>query len=221
MPNPIRLFTGWDAREAAGLHTFVQSVMEHATEPVSITPLSSALLPRSDRNGSNAFTWARFAVPRLCGYTGGAIFVDGADMLCQADIAELEALRDPFCAVQVVKHSYRTQHPIKYRGTAMECPNLDYDRKQWASVMLINCWHYAWKGAGNDLDSLQLRFIPDELIGEIPAEWNWLADEQGENPGAKLLHFTAGIPAFPAYAKSPHADEWLATWGRAMRATGC
>jgi len=220
MPE-IRLFTGWDEREAAGLHTFVQSVLEYASCPVSFTPLSSQLLQVADRNvGSNRFTWARLAIPRLCGYQGGAIFMDGADMLCRADLAALEALRDPKKAVQVVKHAYQTKNPRKYRGTSMESPNLDYERKQWASVMLINCWHLAWKGASDDLDSLQLRFIPDELIGELPIEWNWLADEHGQNRDAHILHFTAGIPAFPQHADAPHADEWFVTWERAMRATG-
>jgi glutaredoxin len=217
----IRLFVGWDEREAVGLHTFVQSVMERTSVPVSITPICGPRLPVADRSqGSNRFTWARFGIPRLCGYVGQAIFMDGADMLCKADLAELEELRDPYAAVQVVKHEYQTKHVRKYRGTSMECPNLHYDRKNWASVMLINNWHHAWRDAGDDLASLQLRFIRDDLIGELPAEWNWLADEQGENTDAKLLHWTAGIPAFPQHADAPHADEWFAVRDRAMRATG-
>jgi hypothetical protein len=221
MAEPILLFVGWDEREAAGLHTFTQSVLEHASIPIAITPLSSRQLPVADRSvGSNRFTFARFAVPRLCGYVGGAIFMDGADMLCRRDLADLEALRDPKMAVQVVKHAYATKHPVKYVGTSMECQNEDYPRKQWASVMLINCAHFAWKNAGSDLASLQLRFIPDQFIGELPIEWNWLADEHGLNRDAHILHFTAGIPAFPAHANAPHADEWFAVWGRAMKATG-
>jgi lipopolysaccharide biosynthesis glycosyltransferase len=41
-------------------------------------------------------------------YSGWAIFADG-DMVCQADISELWALRDDSKAVQVVKHDYQTK----------------------------------------------------------------------------------------------------------------
>lgn len=210
---PIRLFVGWEPREAVGFHVFCQSLLERASVPVSITPLCSTVL--ETREGSNQFTWARFAIPRLCGYSGNAIFMDGSDMLMRADIAELELLRDPFMAVQVVKHRYSTRHGKKYVGTAMECPNIDYDRKNWASVMLLNCWHKGWKNAGDSLDSLQLKFLDDALIGDLDPSWNWLADEYGPNENAQVLHWTAGIPAFEHYRDAPHAEEWLACRERA------
>jgi hypothetical protein len=141
-------------------------------------------------------------------------------MLCRSDIAALEQLRDPRMAVQVVKHDYETKHPVKYLGTALECGNGDYPRKNWASVMLINCYNMAWRRITpatvwkmRPLELLGLRFIDDERIGELPAEWNWLADEQGPNDQARILHWTAGIPAMPAYADAPHAREWFATQG--------
>lgn len=213
MRAPIRLYVGYDQREAVGYHVFCQSVLDYASVPVSITPLTATTL--ETRSGSNAFTWARFAVPDLCGYAGTAIFMDGSDMLMRCDIAELVEQTQPFLAVQCVKHQYSTKHGIKYVGTPMECPNIDYDRKNWASVMIVHCWHRAWRKAGGSLDSLQLRFIPDELIGELDPRWNWLADEFGPNPDAKVLHWTAGIPHFEHYRDAPHADEWLACRDRA------
>lgn len=219
---PIKLFVGFDKREAVGLSVFIQSVLEHASVPVSITPLSATLLPRAMRinDGSNHFTWARFAVPRLCDYKGGAIFMDGSDMLMKADIAELEAQRSGLYAVQCVQHDYKTKYPFKYVGTPMESPNIDYPRKNWASCMLINASHYAWKDAGTDRDSLQLKFIPDRYIGALPPEWNHLADEYGESKDAKVLHWTTGIPAFPAHSNGAHAQEWFDARDRAMAATG-
>jgi hypothetical protein len=47
-----------------------------------------------------------------------------------------------------------------------------------------------------------------------------MADELGLNPNAKILHFTSGIPAFPAHADVAHADQWFAARDRAMAATG-
>jgi hypothetical protein len=137
-------------------------------------------------------------------------------MVVRGDINELWGLRNPKYAVQVVKHEYSTQHPLKYIGTQMQAPNYDYPRKNLSSVMLINCRHGYWrevddvfvsKRTGADLHRFD--WIPDEFIGDLPIEWNWLADEYGDNPAAKLLHWTAGIPAFPHYANTPMADHWF------------
>ena len=38
--------------------------------------------------------------------------------------------------------------------------------------------------------------------------WNWLPDEFGANPDAKLLHWTLGTPCFHEYATAPMAPEW-------------
>jgi hypothetical protein len=55
---------------------------------------------------------------------------------------------------------------------------------------------------------LQFKFMDDALIGELPRAWNWLADEHGENPSAKIAHWTTGIPAFARYSQAPMADLW-------------
>jgi hypothetical protein len=208
------IFTGYDAREAVGWHVFAQSVMDHASEPVALHPLQRQ--HNAAPAGSNDFTFSRFLIPHMMAWTGTAIFVDGCDMLCRADITRLEHLRNPRMAVQVVKHDYETRNPVKYLDTPMQCGNPDYPRKNWASVMLINCYHMAWRritpetiGKFKPLDLLGLRFIEDDRIGELPIEWNWLADEYGANADAHLLHWTAGIPAMARYVDAPHAAEWF------------
>lgn len=220
----INLYTGFDPREEAGSHVFNSSVIHHSSAPLAIMPLH---LPHFRpyykpqlRDGSNAFTYTRFLIPFLQNYTGWALFCDGADMLCRGDIAELWAHKNYHTAVQVVKHDYHTKHPRKYIGTAMEADNRDYRRKNWTSVMLINCSHFRWRDmrperveemTGAELH--QFSWIPDSLIGTLPREWNWLCDEYGPNPDAKLLHWTAGSPAFEHYRDAPHADEFRAAVG--------
>lgn len=199
----IRLFAGYDQREAIGYHTFCESVIRYTSEPVAFIPLSG---PQKD--GTNAFTYARFEVPKLCGYEGWAIFADGCDMVCRSDISELWAMKDGRKAVLVVQHDYQTKHPRKYVGTPMEANNYNYPRKNWSSLMLINCAHPAWQEV--DHCPHRFRWLPDSEIGSLPMEWNWLADEQGENANAKLLHWTAGIPAFEHYKDAPMADVWRA-----------
>lgn len=209
----LHLFCGYDKRESIGFHVFVSSVLERASVPVAIHVLDSKGLPE----GSNSFTFSRFLVPWLLSFEGHAIFADASDMLMLADIAELDALFDPNFAVQVVQHNYKTRHPIKYRGTDMQCPNRDYPRKNWASLMLVNAEHPAWAGvtpdsirASKGLDQLQFKsFSPDE-IGALPDEWNRIVDEGHPVEGAKVCHWTAGIPAFKAYADAPGAALWFA-----------
>lgn len=227
---PVQLFAGFDEREEVGYHAFCSSVIQRATVPVSITPLSLGTVQRiygaGHRDGSNGFIYLRFLIPYLMGYEGWAIFCDGSDMLMRADIAELWEQRDPYKAVQVVKHDYRTKHQRKYVGTSMEADNADYPRKQWSSVMLINCSHYAWRDmtptkvasmTGRYLHRFE--FIDDDRIGDLPKEWNHLVGEQDENPDAKLAHFTLGVPGFPNYKDSEHAGEWFKAVARVNHAT--
>lgn len=215
----IRLFTGFDPREAVGWHAFCQSVIERSSEAVSITALHG-----EQRDGSNAFTYSRFLVPHLCHFNGMAIFADGADMLLRGDLAELWEMRDPWRAVQVVQHAYQTKHARKYVGTELEAANEDYPRKNWSSLVIWNCAHFANRRLTPEYVSEQsgeflhrFEWIKDEWIGDLPMSWNWLADEYGESEEAKLLHWTAGIPGFYHYRDAPHAPEWQDAVRRAGR----
>jgi hypothetical protein len=214
----INLYAGFDERESIGWHVFVDSVMAHASMPLAIHALGSKQMPV----GSTAFSYSRFLVPWLMRYSGHAIFADASDMLMLADVAELDALFDDQYAVQVVKHApYKTRHPIKFRGTSMQCPNRDYARKQWASVMIMNCEHAYWRGFTPEslalragVRPLQFDSLADEEIGALPDRFNRIVDEGQPVEGAALLHFTAGIPCFPAYRDTPGADLWRAQYAR-------
>lgn len=221
----LHLFFGHEDRAEAGTHAFVRSVIAHASGHVALVPITR-FANLGFQDGTNAFTFRRFLVPWIMRWEGWALFMDGADMLLRDDICKIQEHFDPYKAVMVVKHDYRTKHPRKYVGSAMESDNPDYERKNWASVMAINCGHFAWRQItpefvrqASAMDLLQLRFIPDDRIGNLPPEWNWLTDEYGRNPDAKVSHFTAGIPAFEAHSNAPMAHEWTASLLKAMTCT--
>lgn len=204
----VRLFVGQDPREAIGLHVFNASVWRQASEPVSITALGANV---ADTDGTNAFTLSRFHVPRLCDYEGWALWMDGSDMLMLCDIAELWALRDDKYAVQVVKHTYAPRNKRKYIGTAMESANEAYPRKNWSSVILFNnerCKTLLHPFSGQRAH--RFSWLEDKEIGELPKEFNWLADEDGQcHPAkAKVIHWTCGSPFMPYYGGAPFADQW-------------
>ena len=210
----INLFCGFDHREAIGYHVFAHSVLAQASAGVSFSPLARMGVPM----GSNAFTLSRFLVPALMQHKGCAIFADASDMVMKDDITKLANRFEPRYALQVVKHpAYQTRNPVKYVGTSMECENRDYDRKNWASLMLINCEHEAWRGITpatlnntSPLTMLQFKWLDDSEIGELPREWNVLADEGQPIEDARLLHWTAGVPAFKHYRAAPGAIHWHA-----------
>jgi hypothetical protein len=221
----IKLFVGFDPREAIAYHAFCQSVLEKATAPVSFTPLALNTLAgyrETHVDGSNAFIYSRFLTPYLCGFEGWAIFADG-DMICRDDIAQLWALRDPARAVQVVKHDYQTKASRKYLGNKNE----NYPRKNWSSVMLFNCAHpkhrvlvpeFLQEQTGAFLHRFQ--WLADEDIGALPPEWNWLTTEYPDNLDAKLLHYTLGTPCFAEYQACDMADVWHQTQARVLSGMG-
>ncbi|MES2910622.1 MAG: glycosyltransferase [Pseudomonadota bacterium] len=208
----IRLFCGYDAREAVGFHTFAHSVISRASQPVSIVPMAGMGLPP----GTNTFTLSRFLVPFMMGFQGHAIFADACDMLMLGDVAELDALFDPSKAVQVVQHqNYVSQHARKYVGTEMECEQSNYARKNWASLMLINCGHEAWRerytclGHEPTIKHLQFDGFTSQEMGALPPEWNVLIDEGQDDAGAKVLHWTAGLPTFKHYQNARRSADWF------------
>lgn len=210
----IKVFIGFDPREAIAYHVCCQSILDHTDAQVSFHPVRG-----EQRDGSNTFTYGRFEVPFRCGFQGTAIFIDG-DMLLRGDIAEVAARIRLDRGVCVVKHDYKTKYPVKYLGFKNE----DYPRKNHSSVIGWNCNYLPNRVLTPDFvakhDGAFLHrfgWLKDEQIGDLPMEWNRLVLEQEIEDGDKLRHFTIGSPCFAEYADSPGAEEWFATLKRAMR----
>ena len=212
----LPIFVGYDEREAVGYPVFCSSVLRRTRQRVSFEPMRGLRREHS----STGFEHTRWDVPGLCGYRGLAVWAE-CDMLCRADIAELVDRLDMRCDVMLVKHAYRTKHPVKFLGQANE----DYPGKNWSSLMLFNCAAAVWRR----LDELRrekpvnpstLHGFPPFLhgvglfdrdrIGSLPVEWNHLVSEYEPNPAAKIAHFTIGLPIWPEYADCEFADEWRA-----------
>jgi len=211
--KPIPIFVGYDPREAIAYHTCVNSIIRNSSRPVAIVPVALNLFQdyaETHTDGSNHFIYTRFLVPYLMEYQGWAIFIDG-DMIVRGDIAELWDLRQYTKDAMVVKHDYKTRMKEKYLGS----PNEDYPRKNWSSVILWNCNairnrqldpEFVQKSTGAFLH--RFSWIDDSRLGELPPEWNWLPDEYGPNPNAKLLHYTLGTPCFDEFKHTPMNEHW-------------
>jgi len=215
----VKIYIGFDQRESIAYHAFVQSLIDHASIPLDITPLAVKTLKgyeEKHKDKSNDFVYSRFLTPFLNDFKGWAIFVDG-DMICQTDIKELLDLRDGSKALQVVKHDYKTKANQKYLGNI----NQDYPRKNWSSVILWNCEHPKHKiltpdFIANESGKYLHRFswLEDNEIGELPKEWNWLVTEYPNNEQANIIHYTLGTPCFKDYRNTEMADIWLKKYDR-------
>lgn len=201
---PLRVFIGFDPRQPVAYQVAAASIAKNSSRPVSITPLILSQLPLK-RRGLTEFTFSRFLPPYLCGYEGHALFLD-ADTLCRGDIAELDW--EATECVSVVKHT-SVQKAGKQVDVRFERP----------SVMLFNCAECKrltpeYIETGNPFS-----FDWADAIGELDPEWNYLVGYNtrvdvlphmgNPNGGAKLAHFTQGIPIFEETAKDEYAAEWL------------
>jgi lipopolysaccharide biosynthesis glycosyltransferase len=211
----LRIFIGFDAVETVAYHTLVQSILNHCSEPVSITPIKLSMLPEYTRKRlpeqSNEFSFTRFLVPYLCGYEGKALFMD-CDMIFRTDPKEIFGLIEENQSVAVVKHDYIPKNKTKYLGAIQ----YQYPRKNWSSVMLFNCGHEHCKRLTpefiNTADPATLHrfhWTHDDYIGELPVEWNHLVGEYPPNKDAKIVHWTIGGPYFVEYADTEFAGEWI------------
>jgi lipopolysaccharide biosynthesis glycosyltransferase len=105
-----------------------------AIAPVMLDQLKSVFKRERNALQSTDFSFSRFLTPWMCDYQGWAIFMD-CDQLVLDDIAKLWALRDERCAVQVVKHNHVPKEEVKFLGEKQS----KYQKKNWSSVMLMNC----------------------------------------------------------------------------------
>ena len=223
---PIRVFIGYDPREAAAFHVLAHSIEARASRPVAVTPLALSQLgglmwrERHDLQSTD-FSFSRFLTPCLAGYEGWALFMD-CDMLMLDDIAALWAVRDDAYAVQVVKHDHRPKEDTKFLGQ----PQTSYEKKNWSSVMLFNCRRCTaltpdYVNTASGLELHRFHWLGDDrLIGELPHRWNHLVDYDPTVPASEIsnLHFTTGGPWFEDYRSCSYAELWFAERDRMLHA---
>jgi len=218
----IRVFIGYDERESAAFSVLAHSIQARASQPVSITPVMLSQLPGIYRREpsplqSTHFSFSRFLTPCLADYQGWAIFMDN-DMLARDDIAKLWKLRDDRYAVQVVKHNHVPKEEVKF----LDKVQTKYAKKNWSSVMLMNCAQCTaltpdYVNTATGLELHQFKWLAsDELIGEIPSAWNHLVGYDAPRRDASLVHFTIGGPYFEEYRDCEYAAEWFAERDRML-----
>ena len=213
---PMRVFIGFDPREAAAYNVLSYSIARRATRPVAITPIMLTQLSgvfNRERNPlqSSDFSFSRFLTPYLSGYEGWSLFLD-CDMLMMGDISDLWQLCDNQYAVMCVKHDHKPQEATKFLGEKQT----KYEKKNWSSVMLFNngkCRALSpeYVNTASGLQLHQFKWLESEdLIGDLPPVWNHLVGYNEPRPDAALAHYTIGGPYFEQYQDCEFSEEWFA-----------
>ena len=210
----IPIFIGYDSKVKIAYHVLAESILRKSSTPVTISPIHLSNLKniytrKQDPLASTEFSFSRFLVPHLMNYNGWAIFMD-SDMVILSDITELWNLRNEDYAIQVCKHEYTPSSKNKFLGNTQTI----YAKKNWSSLMLMNCSKCKtltpeYVNTKSGLELHQFKWLDENLIGNIPLEWNWLVGEYPYKKDVHNIHFTEGGPYFKDYKNTKYADEWF------------
>ena len=214
----MKVFVGYDTREDIAYQVCKHSILSKQSNAV-VTPLVQKELSDScwytrsiDKLASTEFTFTRFLVPQLCNFKGWAVFID-CDVILTTDIEELFVQADDQYAVMCVQHDYRPKEGTKMDGQTQTV----YPRKNWSSVMLINCGHPSNRVLNIDLVNdpeingaylHRFSWLKDEEIGKLDHTWNYLVGVYNDITRPKLIHYTEGGPWFENYRNCEFHNEW-------------
>jgi lipopolysaccharide biosynthesis glycosyltransferase len=216
----MKIFIGYDTREDIAYQVCKHSILSR--QPAAeIRPLKQQELRDAgwynrpvDKLASTEFTFTRFLIPELTNFTGWALFID-CDIITTTDIKELFDQADDQYAVMCVKHDYTVKEGIKMDGKVQTI----YPRKNWSSVMLINCGHPSNRVLTQDLVNNpeingaylhRFSWLKNEEIGELNHTWNYLVGVYDNIEIPKLIHYTEGGPWFdhPEYRYCDFHQLW-------------
>lgn len=220
-----KVFIGYDTREDIAYQVCKSSILRHTQSNIDVEPLVQRDLRERgyywrdhDKLSSTEFTFTRFLIPELMNFQGWALFMD-CDMILQDDIQKLFDQKDESKAIMCAQHDYTPKEGTKMDGQQQTV----YPRKNWSSVMLINCGHPSNKNLTMDVVNdpetggkylHRFMWLEDDEndVGEISHEWNWLVGwyKEPEDGYPRLIHHTEGGPWFKDYRFCEYHKEWKA-----------
>ena len=215
--EPVRLFVGTDRSQMLATRILESSIRRRTDAQVEVTPLLDVRLPEpaDPRNRQRTgFSFARFAIPKLAGHRGRAIYTD-ADMIVFGDIGELWSLDFAGAKLLVLEDD-----PV---GDETSGQNALWRRKQTA-VMVFDCQALDWDAEAIVRGLDEGRYDYDQLVHEIcvldesavrraiPPDWNCV--DAFDPARTRLYHFT-DMPTQP-WVKAGHPFGHL--WTTELRA---
>lgn len=224
MMEKIKIFIGFDRPNRIPAYVLMDSILENSSIPVEFVLLHKGTLAKiftrpKGQYDSTEFSISRFLVPYLSNYEGWSVFIDN-DMVVEGDVRELYELMEGDYALRCIKHNQQVKNDKKFLGEHQTSYNL----KNWTSVVIFNnarCKALTpeYVNSAPGLDMHQFKWLQSlEEIGDIPFEWNYLADVvsigQENVTEPKLIHYTEGGPYFKETQDCEYAENWVKVYTR-------
>ena len=209
----IKVFVGADRSQQAAVKVLEYSIRRHTKARVELVPMIDlpVPLPKDPRNWQRTgFSYSRFCIPKLAGYSGRAIYMD-ADMLVFRDLSELWNL--PFNGARVL-----VQQEVKHLSVSLSKENAPCKRIKQCAVMLLDCSRLDWniESIVDDMDHERYSYeqlmyglciLKDEEVGyTVPFEWNSL---EYFDASTRLIHYTDMGTQPWVSTKNPNAHLWF------------
>ena len=206
------IWIGYDPQFSDNLSVQLESIRQHSSDYsikiLNLAELGHILTRPRDTKQSTDSAFTRWLIPYLSNYTGWHLYMD-SDMMVRKDLNQLWKLKDPTKSVMVVKHPNIDQVEVKFNNKQQS----NYNRKNWSSLMLFNSERCSkltpdYVNQATGLDLHQFVWTNDELIGDLPKEWNHLVGVDQPNSDVAIVHWTLGGPWFDDYKNVEYSKEW-------------
>lgn len=215
MNEKVRVFVGTDRSQLLAVKVLEHSIKRNTQLDVEVTPMLDLPVrqPKDPRNYKRTgFSFSRFCIPKLAGYTGKAIYMD-ADMLVLKDISSLWNISFDGAKV-IIQQDIPPEHQVTNKAGA---PN---KRIKQCAVMLLDCDSLTWEidSIIDDLDQEKYNYemlmydlcILDEkkdIKYGIPFEWNSL---EYYDKDTCLIHYTDMSTQPWVYSGNRYDSIWFA-----------
>lgn len=212
--QPVRVYVGTDRSQLLAVKVLEYSIKRHTDLKVEVLPMHevAAALPEPQDprlRSRTGFSFARFAIPELAGYTGRAIYMD-ADMLVFKDIRSLWNL--PFEGAKIV-----LQEPLPegYRSGQIKA---GHTRIKQTAVMLLDCAALTWHAPSIIEGLTRGEYSYDQLLKEmcilredeiryaLPLQWNSM---EHYDASTCLIHYTDMQTQPWVQAGNPFGQLWF------------
>ncbi len=203
VPSPVRVFVGSQPAQILAVKVLEYSIKQHASLTTEVMPLHDARIavpmPKDERNRPRTpFSFQRFLIPELCGFSGRGIYVD-SDMQVFKDIRGLWTTPfDGADLLAVVEPGESGRRP-QFSVMLLDCETLRWDVRDLVSRLDDGTYTY---------ESLmyEMKAAKNVSAGLDPA-WNSL--ERYEDGTTCLLHYT-DMPKQPWLSRAnPLAYLWV------------
>ncbi|HVK02221.1 MAG TPA: glycosyltransferase [Armatimonadaceae bacterium] len=207
---PMRLYIGTDVSQLVGARVLEYTVRRASSITAQFDTMLhvKAPMPKEKKNQPRTeFSFNRFAIPKLAGYKGRAVYVD----------ADMQVFKD-----------FRGLWDTDFDGaTLLHCATSDPKRPKQFAVMLMDCARLDWdldtivRGLDEgkyDYDALMKEFCivpPEQVRDSLSPHWNSLEEY---HPGETcLIHYT-DMPTQPWVSRrNKNGHLWVEALRDALR----